>query len=314
MKLTTPFTLAAGLFLAAGLLAGSSHAAVITCNDTNLDYSDTCPSAGTSGRCINPIGGPFVNLNGCCNKGTCNGSVCVTGPDQDANCINDGNDCVDQQCHADAQLQPSCTPTNAPSTRDCNADNNVCTVDKCNGSGTCAYTGTTNTCAAEQATNDQPICSPYVCDATNGCQHDDVDNSPVVACDDGKDCTTGDHCINGTCAKGASGTVLQNGEPCRDDDTSPGNGDSRTWCNHGTCDDTDEACDHTVSENAGAACHPNPCTNGTCATNGGVCTITSCNSGSSVYCGPCGTTLSCVNYGVGQNGNYPNACGCLSTY
>lgn len=306
--------LSAGLLASIALLATTNlgHAAVITCTDTNLTYGDSCPSSGTSGRCINPLG----SSNGCCNKGTCNNDVCVTGPDQDAPCLNDGNDCTDDSCSQDANHQSQCTHPNSPTTKDCNRDGDVCTLDKCDGAGSCAATGNVNTCAAEQASNpaDQPICKPWKCDPTNGCAQTAVPNSPVVPCDDGKDCTTGDHCIDGTCGKGSSGTVLQHGEPCRDDDTHLGNPDDRTWCRHGTCDDDDEACDHIVTEDAGAACHPNPCTNGTCNTRGGTCTITSCNTGASVDCEPCGTTLTCVNYGVGQNGNLNNACGCQSTF
>jgi hypothetical protein len=285
--------LAIGSALVVGIIADAAHAAIITCNDTGLTYATSCPST-EAGRCINPLG----PQNGCCNKGTCNGSVCVTGPDQDAQCINDGNDCVNQACAANAQTyQATCTPSNAPN-------------------GSCAATGNVNTCAAEQAQNpsDQPVCKPWTCVPATGCDRVNVLNDPVVACDDGKDCTTGDHCINGTCGKGSSGTVLQNEEPCRNDDTTLGNGDNRTWCNAGACLDDDEACDETDAIAAGQPCDPNNCTNATCQTRGGVCLINSCNTGQTVDCEPCGQTLECVNYGAGQNANFTNACGCLSLF
>lgn len=313
MRLHSPFILAAGLFLTVGLLVPESHAEIITCNDTGLTYATSCPSTGTSGRCINPND----NENGCCNKGTCSGSVCVTGPLADAECLNDGNDCIKQTCAQNLTThQATCTPSNEDTSHDCDLDSNVCTLDKCDGAGACAATSNVNTCATEQASNpaEQPICKPWVCDPVSGCAKTAVPNDPVVACDDGKDCTTGDHCISGTCGKGSSGTVLHSGEPCRDDDTSLGNGDSRTWCKPGTCDDTDEACDHTGSINAGQPCDPNNCTNATCATNGGACIINSCNTGVSVTCEACGATLTCVNYGAGQSANFPNACGCLSLF
>lgn len=311
MRFPQRITLTAGLVLAVGMLAPIAHAN-ITCDDTGLEYGLSCPTTAPGGRCINPIG----SLNGCCNKGVCSGSVCVTGADQDAECFNDGNDCLNHSCTQDGNHQAVCTNSNAPNTQACDRDANVCTLDKCDGAGSCAATGNVNTCAAEQAANpaEQPICKPWKCDPTTGCAKTAVANDPVVACDDGKDCTTGDHCINGTCAKGSSGTVLQNGEPCRDDDTSLGNGDSRTWCKVGACLDDDEACDQINTLAAGASCDPNPCTNATCATRGGACVISSCNTGTSVFCEPCGQTISCVDSGAGQSANIFNACGCLSTY
>lgn len=305
--------LTAGLMLAGSMLAPAAYAEIFHCNDTDLDYSTICPSTATGGRCINPLD----NENGCCNKGTCtSGGICVTGADPDALCLNDGNDCVNQTCHQDANHQAVCVPSNAPSTQDCNLDSDVCTLDKCDGNGSCAATGNINTCAAEQQQNpaEQPICKPWKCNSQTGCAKTGVLNDPIVACDDGKDCTTGDHCINAVCGKGSSGTVLQHDEPCRADDTSLGNGDSRTWCRAGVCHNDGEDCDLTNTLDAGAACDPNPCTNATCATRGGNCVINSCNTGQTVSCEPCGQTLNCVNYGAGQSANLVNACGCLSLF
>jgi hypothetical protein len=287
---------------------------ITTCSDTGLTYSESCPADPSTGnRCIVPVG----SLNGCCNKGTCNNNVCVTGADQDAPCLNDGNDCTDGVCHQNGSHQSVCSFTNSPNTKECNNDSNVCTIDKCDGSGTCASTGVTNTCAAEQANNEEPICSPFTCHPSTGCDNNDVPNSPVLACDDGKDCTTGDHCVDGVCGKGrAPGTVLSNGYPCRADDTNLSNGDQRTWCRAGVCNDTDEACDQVEALDDGDPCDPNPCTNSFCDGDGanGVCVIASCNTGQTHTCQPCFETFECLNHGVGQSANIENPCGCLSLF
>lgn len=316
MKALATLTLAAGILVGA-TVATVGHAAIITCaapNDDGLTYSTSCPSSATGGRCINPLG----TLNGCCNKGTCSGATCVTGPTQDAPCLDDGNQCTNGSCVQVGGHQSQCSHANAPSTQDCNLDGNVCTLDKCNGAGTCASTGNVNTCAAEQANNpaEQPICKPWTCHPSTGCAKTAVPNDPVVACDDGKDCTTGDHCINGTCAKGSSGTIAPDGYPCRDDDTSLGNGDNRTWCQAGTCDGETEGCNDIQNLADGAPCDPNPCTNAFCQGSGanGTCVISSCNVGQTVDCEPCGTTFECIDHGAGQNANIKNPCGCLSLY
>lgn len=301
--------------------ARSDAVGVVTCTDNGLTYSTSCPAdPTTNNRCIVPAG----TLSGCCNKGTCSGAVCdLTNPGgsaQDAGCLNDGNQCTNDACTRLSNNQASCTHQPAPSTQDCNLDSNVCTIDKCNGSSSdpqCVSTGNVNTCAAEQAQDpaEQPICRPWKCDATNGCAKTGVDNDPPVPCDDGKDCTSGDICINAVCAKGPSGTIVHDGYPCRDDDTTLAN-DSRTWCKAGTCNGMDEGCKNVNNVANGAPCDPNPCTNSTCNGSGanGTCVINSCNTGQSVFCEPCGATFDCINYGAGQNANIANPCGCLSLF
>jgi hypothetical protein len=149
-----------------------------------------------------------------------------------------------------------------------------------------------------------------------GCAKTAVDNEDSVVCDDGRDCTSGDVCINGVCGKGPSGSFVRNGYPCRDDDTSLQNADTRTWCKAGTCDGEHESCKDVHDVANGGACDPNPCTNSTCNGSGasGTCVINSCNTNQSVFCEPCGTTFNCVNYGAGQNANIANPCGCLSLF
>ncbi len=297
--------------------ASSSEAVTVTCDDDGLTYVTECPPSGGGGtRCINGSG----SLNGCCNKGTCtSGGVCNTGQDQDFDC-NDENDCTDDFC-TQLNYQGHCNnlePNPAPSpARSCNTDNNVCTKEVCSGT-TCTSTGVTDTCAAEQASNptSQPVCRPWTCDPVDGCDKRPVPNSPPVLCDDGQDCTTGDHCVNGTCAKGNGGSNV-NGYPCRDDDTNLADGDQRTWCRKGQCDGGDDCPNSSVTDVPnGGSCDPNNCTNATCVGAGasGTCIINSCNAGQSVPCAPCGTTLTCVNHQVGQNANVVNGCGCLSLF
>jgi hypothetical protein len=308
------FVISAGTMLGAALLfATLGHATVITCNapDDGLTYSDVCPSPGTSGRCVD-LGSV---LNGCCNKGTCSGSTCNTGPTQDAYCLEDGNTCTDDTCSKNGTHQAVCAHDPKDAGEECDLDGNVCTLDTCNGSSTCVA-GPLDTCAEEQSNNpaEQPICKPWKCDPSEGCKKTAVPNDPVLACNDGKDCTTGDHCVNGSCVN--SGTIAPDGYPCRDDDTSLGNGDNRTWCQAGTCDGETEGCNDIQNLADGAPCDPNPCTNAFCDGEGadGDCIIASCNTGQTVDCQPCAATFECLNYQAGQNANVVNPCGCRSLF
>lgn len=293
--------------VAGSLFASSAHA--VTCSDTgSVNYLTTCTS-GTNGQaCIVPTG----ILNGCCNKGTCNASgSCITGGPQDAACLNDNNPCTQDVCNQGAGYQPSCTHNAAPLVgTSCNVDNNVCTIDQCNSSGTCANVST-DTCAAQQASNPAGQCEVWQCNTSTGCHKDPKATGTV--CDDGRDCTTGDACdANGNCSRGASGSFAPAGTPCRDDDTS--GVDHRTWCKAGTCDGESQACKDVEEIEDGQPCDPNPCTNATCDGDGGDCIIDTCNVGSSVYCAPCGVTLNCTNDFAGGNANSYGACGCISTF
>ncbi len=304
--------------VAIGALSAASlgNAEVITtCVDDGQTYSDTCPNTTTNGRCINTGTGTQA---GCCNKGTCSGSVCNLGGGIDAACLNDGNQCTDDGCVQNVSThQAICSHQPSASGASCNNDNNVCTIEQCNGASSCVTTGTTNTCAAEQASNPapQPICAPWSCDPTLGCDKRAVPNSPVTNCNDGKDCTSGDICVNGVCGKGSSGTNLPEGTPCRDDDTGLGNGDNRTWCQAGHCNGG-ETCVGVSNIPDGQPCGPNPCTNATCVGSGanGACTISSCKVGQTFFCGPCGIDITCVDFLQGNSANQANPCGCRTFF
>src|SRR6185369_10042131 len=87
---------------------------------------------------------------------------------------------------------------NDPSGTTCSTDGNVCTIDECDGSGTCGHqpgnAGTT--CRADAGGCDVP----EVCDGTNAACPADAVEPDGTSCNDGNACTIADECTTGVCA------------------------------------------------------------------------------------------------------------------
>ncbi len=78
-------------------------------------------------------------------------------------------------------------------------------------------------------------CKSATCTDGIGCQFL-PDNQ--LSCNDGNQCTTGDHCVGGLCLGGKS-IDCDDGNPCTDDSCSPGSGSCLHLPNTAPCDDSD---------------------------------------------------------------------------
>ena len=194
---------------------GCTHAA-LNCNDDNLCTVDTCsPSTGCTYTALN------CNDDNACTVDACSPSTGCT--HAALNCYDD-NACTVDACDpstgcthaalncddADPCTVDSCSPkgcVHVPMSCD---DGNACTIDSCV-AGTCAHREVDcgsdmcrqMTCNPSNGQcqghgvdcDDGNPCTIDTCEATIGCVHKNGD----AACDDGKSCTTNDHCIEGKC-------------------------------------------------------------------------------------------------------------------
>ena len=171
----------------------------------------------------------------------------------DSNACTVGDHCDDGAC--DPGVSVNC------------ADNNPCTDDLCDVELGCLHTDNLATCSDGNPCTVGDQCSagecvpgePMVCEDQNPCTTDSCDpllgchHAPVAAaCDDGNECTTGDHCSDGQCLYDAVA-------PCNDDNVCTTDScDPKSGClhvlNEAPCDDGDVC---TLSDH----CHLGQCIN-----------------------------------------------------
>ncbi len=101
-----------------------------------------------------------------------------------------GEDCDDGNTVGGDCCSATCAFESAGSV--CTTDGVSCTVDSCDGAGTCDHTPDHGAC------DDSNLCTDDVCDAVLDCQ---ITNN-TDPCDDGDVCTAGDTCGGGTCQSG----------------------------------------------------------------------------------------------------------------
>lgn len=221
---------------------------------------------------------------------------CYISADAKGACLQDGeldpkNAC--QRCDA-AIAQDAWTPL--PKTATCSADDIACTVDLCNGSGSCEAHPSDVLCAGSVS-----ACAQGVCDTTTGCksvplskdvtcvgsdgvactiEHCDgaskCDNAGVPEhglCDDGFACTL-DLCGAGGCTHNSDPGYggCDDGNVCTNDACDPGPSAAPNGCVHGAnsvaCDSDGLACTDDVC--ADMACKAGPIAAGACLI-GGIC-------------------------------------------
>ncbi|MBT9557379.1 MAG: hypothetical protein IV100_15170, partial [Myxococcales bacterium] len=102
----------------------------------------------------------------------------------------------------------------APAGATCDADQNPCTLDSCDGAGACRPTGGVEACAAASAADP---CWAHACDPAAGCRPTSLRVGEV--CNDGDPCTLDDHCAEAAGASGCAGTPIDvdDGNPCTND-------------------------------------------------------------------------------------------------
>ena len=136
------------------------------------------------------------------------GTECINGL-----CIGTTNDCffaaVPNECHV-AVCNPStgdCEPEIGNEAELCTDVNDLCTVDKTCSGGNCVG-GVAKNCGQFDIG-----CQIGVCDtATGQCGAAPLMNNDP--CNDANLCTTGEFCLNSTCANGTDITVCANGDEC----------------------------------------------------------------------------------------------------
>jgi hypothetical protein len=229
-------------------------------DDGNVCTDDKCNG---SGSCNHPPNTAPCNDNTFCNGAdTCSGGSCIihagnpctAGPECNNVCNEGANNCL--------------VAANTP----CSTDGNVCTDDKCNGTGTCAHTNNIAPCSDGTVCTTPDVCSggacvpgPTIdcddhiqctldsCDATLGCQH----SAPAMngqSCDDGDSCTDNDTCNNGTCAGTPGGQSCDDGNPCTADLCDPMGG-----CLHPTAPRDNFGCDDQNPCTTQDVCHDGIC-------------------------------------------------------
>lgn len=77
--------------------------------------------------------------------------------------------------------------------------------------GSCCNPDCTFTAAGVGCPSDGDDCTADVCDGAGACTHGPVPDVPITLCDDGNACSTGDHCVAGTCTPAI---VFQYGTLC----------------------------------------------------------------------------------------------------
>ncbi len=160
-------------------------ATVNACDDSNSCTTDICAASS----CVNlPVAdgiscddGLFCTAADSCQSGTCvgTGDPCSAGSQCSDNCNENSDNCLSQVGSA------------------CDLDANLCTVEQCDGLGSCASVGTV-VCQAPGQCEGGELCNP----ATGTCEAL-ADPAAGTLCDDNAACTVSDIC-NGT--GGCSGT------------------------------------------------------------------------------------------------------------
>ncbi|MBI5479777.1 MAG: hypothetical protein HY906_13015 [Deltaproteobacteria bacterium] len=317
------------------------------CDDLNPCTDDSCQPDST---CLNQ---PDNTKPGIADVYACTSDVCVAGRTVhvpvDATC-DDGNACTDDECRpGDPQADPTTGCVHRHNTAPCNdgdpctksdtcnagvcegtpygcVDGRACTLDICNGDGTCSYPLVGGTCliggqcyaaGAVNPLNHCEECIPSV--STSSWSPDDTNTCGDGVCE---------HCAAGVCVNTPAG-VLANGctpdaNPCTDDYCDGAgscvhpNDDTNT-CGDGICEYCSAGtCTNTAAGVLANGCTPdaNPCTDDYCDGNGSCVhpanDARTCGDGICEYCsaGACTNTA----FGVLANGCVADANPCTDDY
>lgn len=237
---------------------------------------DQCDGTGSCQH-IDNDGAPCDDGLFCNGDDTCQGGLCAQ---------HTGNPCPQTECNRCNETDNSCfDPLGTP----CTEDGNECTLDRCDGGGTCTHPPRA---AGAPCSTDGNECTDDVCDGAGACTHS-ANNAP---CDDGLFCNGQDVCQGGGCN-------AHTGDPCT------GGPECNQSCNEvedncfdpaGTqCSDEGNECTDDVCDGAGVCAHPPntaPCDDGDVCTSGDTCNGGVCTAGQPIDCddgNPC-TDDSCV--------------------
>lgn len=194
----------------------------INCDDSNACTRDSCQA----GVCLHePLTGTSCDdSNGCTQNDSCNAGACVPGTPitakQCASTLGLDTDCNTAQCVSTGNKSFTCQAVPiATNPGECNADNNGCTLDRCENTGNpkvgaVCTVGTSRNCSS---LNNPPCrtgyCDDFGNDYNSSCQ---FQNSPVTqSCNkDSNGCTFNDHCDGqGKCVSGRT-DVCSSSDSC----------------------------------------------------------------------------------------------------
>jgi hypothetical protein len=241
----------------------------ISCESDNPCESATCDPL--EGCVTTPVADGGTCTMPCFGEATCQAGVCEAVPESAVVCPASAEPCV-ASIGCDPATGACTVEAYVPKGAPCDSDENICSIDACDGDGACTATGELESCEDESAGNP---CWDYSCQPTTGCVQTDFNEGG--ACDDGNACTMDD-----TCFVGQMGIETCIGSPLLIDDDNP--------CTDDFCDDG--VVNHTPID--GMPCDPeSPCSDlGLCE--GGVCQADSvCECAED---GDCPETEVCVDF------------------
>ena len=324
---------------ATGLCSNPAKSDGTSCNDGNAcTKNDVCKTGACAGTGYTCNDGLACTADTCNGDGTCSfnvtaGNCLINGACYPSGAVNPTNQC--QQC-APATSQTAWSPkTSGTSCNDNNActkndvcdgaghcggtaytcnDGLACTVDSCNGDGTCTFTTLPEDCVINGAC--------YVAGATNPsnqCQQCTPSSSQTAwrpktngtSCNDGNACTRSDICTAGFC--GGTAYTCDDGLGCTVD-TCNGDGTCTHTPTDGSCviDGTCYVAGATNPTNPCQQCAPSssqtnwsPKPNGTSCNDGNACTRTdTCQAGSCTGSNPvvCTASDQCHDAGTCDTG------------
>jgi hypothetical protein len=132
----------------------------------------------------------------------CSSSSCQFEP-QGSSCDADDNACTVDQCDGAGACQFS---ANATSGASCGADANACTVDQCNGSGLCQFSA--NAVAGTPCPDDGDSCTSDECDGTGQCGHPPAPSVATFVVDRTDDVATATACTGAASDCSLRGAVI----------------------------------------------------------------------------------------------------------
>lgn len=229
---------------------------------------------------------------GCFGSASCVAGECAGDEKTKVECPPSEEPCVDS-LECDSATGECTVAIYEPADTACDTDEDVCTLDACDGAGECVSTEVVETCATQQQNNP---CWQWQCNKKSGCQQ--VLFLEGVSCDDGNGCSESDACVVVDGGKLCLGTplIVDDANPCTDDKCVDG------VVTHDPLDGT--ACELSpdpckTGQCAAGACMASPVADGVPCGAGKACQAGVCvEVGCSPACGECQacdtTTLSCV--------------------
>lgn len=195
------------------------------CDDDNTADGDCCSSTCQ----YEGLGSACEDDDEECTTDECDGAgLCVHAAIGDGTLCDDDNACTsNEMCVATSCQDGDFAPPGFP----CDADDNGCTDDACNGDGGCIPTPNTDPCDDFNACTTGDTCTAGVCFGAP---------QTATPCDDFNPCTTPDACQSGVCmgAPAPGAPCTDDGNPCTDDECS-GFGFCAHPPNSAPCDDND---------------------------------------------------------------------------